>query len=94
MKTLDTRRINKQAAANCNLFDSFRIGQFFTVVSPGSSYIPFRLQERYFKVDADTVQSVTDGRRWKFAMTEASGASVVVVPEGARSCATYDVNWK
>ena len=75
-----------QAAANCDRFEALIVGSTFQVVARKS----WRLLGRYAKVGPDTVQEIGDGRQWPFAMIEASGASAILVPDGAYSVAPYD----
>jgi hypothetical protein len=78
--------VSYQAAANCDRFEALIVGATFCVHARHS----WRLLERYAKIDGDRVQSITDGRIWPFAITEASGAGAILVPDGAYSVAPYD----
>lgn len=79
--------VSRQAAANCDRFEALQIGSTFCVYARGS----YRLIQRYCKVAADTIQVISEGdsRQWPFATCEASGASVILVPDGARSVLDY-----
>lgn len=78
-------KASKQAAANCDRFEALVVGAHFQIVARRS----WRCIETYMKVDADTVEA-SDGRRWAFAITQGSGSSVVLVPQGAYTVADYD----
>ena len=86
------QRISTQAAANCNLFDTLPIGAAFAthVVSrtKRGAIRAVYVRQRYIKVDAEHVQTA-DGRVVHLGATEAGGASVVLVPDGARSVEPY-----
>ena len=81
-------RTTRQAALNVDRFDALPTNTFFCTYA-GSIQNGYRLVERYRKVDAETVQA-SDGRRWKLAETMASGAAVIVVPEGSFSIVPFD----
>jgi hypothetical protein len=89
MLTATNRKISSQAAANCDRFEALIIGATFSIYY-GSRTHGYYMQDRYCKVGPDTVQSITDSRQWPFAGTSASGASVILVPDGARSIVPYD----
>jgi hypothetical protein len=86
---MKTVKASPQAAANCDRFEALTIGATFQIVARGS----WRLIERYAKVGPDRVQSITDTRCWPFACCQASGSSVILVPDGAYSVAPYDCDF-
>jgi hypothetical protein len=83
---------SRQAAANCDRFEALTVGSRFITISAGRSpsgaIVALYTREAYTKTGADTIQA-SDGREWAFAMTEASGAGVALVPAGARTALPY-----
>jgi hypothetical protein len=66
-----------QAAINVDLFSALPVGAFFQVLAKPSR----RMIARYAKIDSESVQDIGDGRAWKLAETQASGAGVVLYVE-------------